>query len=147
LANFGPNLDFLVTVCPLPWRGKTEYHYLVNQKMEVSTSTAQPCLIFHLHLLAEYVITMPNMYARGILFGKMVLELGDTCIAKNEKHNIFCDLEFKTKGFFSGTYNAIVGRVRRSHTDIGEISGRWSHLMELRDARVRTLASSNSPGC
>lgn len=40
---------------------------------------------------------MPNMYARGILFGKMVLELGDTCIAKNEKNGIFCDLEFKTK--------------------------------------------------
>lgn len=40
---------------------------------------------------------MPNMYARGILFGKMVLELGDTCTAKNEKHNLSCDLEFKTK--------------------------------------------------
>jgi hypothetical protein len=37
------------------------------------------------------------MYARGILFGKMVQELGDTCIAKNEKHGLFCDLEFKTK--------------------------------------------------
>jgi hypothetical protein len=37
------------------------------------------------------------MYARGILFGKMVLELGDTCLAKNEKNKMFCDLEFKTK--------------------------------------------------
>jgi len=93
---------------------------------------------FHPHIqLAEYVITMPNMYARGILFGKMVLELGDTCIAKNEKHNLFCDLEFKTKGFFSGTYNAIAGRVRRNSTDIGEVSGRWTHLMEFRDVRVR----------
>lgn len=46
---------------------------------------------------AEYVITMPNMYARGILFGKMVLELGDTCIAKNEHTGYYCDLEFKTK--------------------------------------------------
>lgn len=45
----------------------------------------------------EYVITMPNMYARGILFGKMVLELGDTCTAKNEKTGLSCDLEFKTK--------------------------------------------------
>jgi len=45
----------------------------------------------------EYVITMPNMYARGILFGKMVLELGDTCIAKNEKNDLYCDLDFKTK--------------------------------------------------
>jgi len=46
---------------------------------------------------SEYIITMPNMYARGILFGKMVLELGDTCIAKNEKHGLYCDLDFKTK--------------------------------------------------
>lgn len=37
------------------------------------------------------------MYARGILFGKMVQELGDTCIAKNEKNGLYCDLEFKTK--------------------------------------------------
>jgi len=40
---------------------------------------------------------MPNMYARGILFGKMVLELGDTCVVKNERHGLVCDLEFKTK--------------------------------------------------
>jgi hypothetical protein len=79
-----------------------------------------------------YVVTMPNMYARGILFGKMVLELGDTCTVKNERHRLSCDLEFKTKGFFSGTYNAIVGRVRKSGNDIGEVSGRWSHVMEFK---------------
>ncbi|EPQ61211.1 Oxysterol-binding protein [Gloeophyllum trabeum ATCC 11539] len=84
----------------------------------------------------EYVISMPNMYARGILFGKMVLELGDTCTAKNEKHGLYCDLEFKTKGFFSGTYNAISGRVRKGNTDIGEISGRWSHVMEYKSAKT-----------
>ncbi|KAF8168345.1 hypothetical protein B0H34DRAFT_685140 [Crassisporium funariophilum] len=81
----------------------------------------------------EYVITMPNMYARGILFGKMVLELGDTCIAKNEKNGLSCDLEFKTKGFFSGTYNALAGRVRRGSSDIGEVSGRWSHVMDFKN--------------
>ncbi|KAF9263051.1 Oxysterol-binding protein [Marasmius fiardii PR-910] len=84
----------------------------------------------------EYVITMPNMYARGILFGKMVLELGDTCIAKNEKHGLYCDLEFKTKGFFSGTYNAIAGRVRRGSTELGEIMGRWSHVMDYRNVKT-----------
>ena len=40
---------------------------------------------------------MPNMYARGILFGKMVFELGDTCVAKNEKLGMQADLDFKTK--------------------------------------------------
>ncbi|KAJ6569525.1 hypothetical protein B0H19DRAFT_1350610 [Mycena capillaripes] len=84
----------------------------------------------------EYVITMPNMYARGILFGKMVQELGDTCTAKNEKNNLFADLEFKTKGFFSGTYNAISGRVRHNSTDVGEVSGRWSHVMEFKNSKT-----------
>lgn len=40
---------------------------------------------------------MPNMYARGILFGKMVFELGDTCVAKCEKTGMQADLDFKTK--------------------------------------------------
>lgn len=84
----------------------------------------------------EYVITMPNMYARGILFGKMVLELGDTCVAQNERNGIACDLEFKTKGFFSGTYNAIAGRVRRGNTDVGEVSGKWSHVMDFKNSRT-----------
>ncbi|TFY66232.1 hypothetical protein EVG20_g4853 [Dentipellis fragilis] len=83
----------------------------------------------------EYVITMPNMYARGILFGKMVLELGDTCTARNEKHGLVADVEFKTKGFFSGTYNAIAGRVRKDNADLGEISGKWSHVMEYKDVK------------
>ncbi|KAK7468431.1 Oxysterol-binding protein OBPa [Stygiomarasmius scandens] len=84
----------------------------------------------------EYVITMPNMYARGILFGKMVLELGDMCVMKNEKNGLVCDLEFKTKGFFSGTYNAIAGKIRRGSTDIGEISGRWSHVMDFKNSKT-----------
>ena len=40
---------------------------------------------------------MPNMYARGILFGKMVIELGDTCTAKCEKLGMTADIEFRTK--------------------------------------------------
>jgi len=79
----------------------------------------------------EYVITMPNMYARGILFGKMVLELGDTCTAKNEKNGLTCDLEFKTKGFFSGTYNALAGTVRKGNSEVGDTSGKWSRVMEF----------------
>ena len=40
---------------------------------------------------------MPNMYARGILWGKMFLELGDSCMAKNEQTGHFADIQFKTK--------------------------------------------------
>ncbi|EIN13332.1 Oxysterol-binding protein [Punctularia strigosozonata HHB-11173 SS5] len=82
-----------------------------------------------------YVISMPNMYARGILFGKMVLELGDTCTARNDKLGLYADIEFKTKGYFSGTYNAIGGKVRHNNTEIGTISGKWSHVMEFKPTK------------
>jgi hypothetical protein len=83
---------------------------------------------------------MPNMYARGILFGKMVLELGDTCTVRNDAHDFHADLEFKTKGFFSGTYNAIAGRVKHGSTELGDVTGKWSSLMEFKPAKVRTYA-------
>ncbi|THH32625.1 hypothetical protein EUX98_g1583 [Antrodiella citrinella] len=83
----------------------------------------------------EYVISMPNMYARGILWGKMVLELGDSCTAKNERNGLSAELQFKTKGYFSGTYNAVAGRIRRGNTDSGELTGKWSHVMEYKNAK------------
>jgi len=91
---------------------------------------------------AEYVLTMPNMYGRGILFGKMVLELGDTCTVRNDAQDLQADLEFKTRGFFSGTYNAIAGRVKHGSTELGEVNGKWSALMEFKAAKTaekRTL--------
>ncbi len=80
---------------------------------------------------------MPNMYARGILFGKMVLELGDTCTVRNDAQDFHADLEFKTRGFFSGTYNSIAGRVKHGSTELGDVTGKWSALMEFKPAKVR----------
>lgn len=45
----------------------------------------------------EYSISMPNTYARGILFGKMVLELGDVSTIKNDHTDFHSDVDFKTK--------------------------------------------------
>ncbi|KAI0935688.1 hypothetical protein AcV5_004037 [Taiwanofungus camphoratus] len=80
----------------------------------------------------EYVISMPNMYARGILWGKMVLELGDSCTAKNDRTAFYADIQFKTKGYFSGTYNGIAGRIRRGSSDSGELCGKWSTVMKYK---------------
>lgn len=117
----------------------------------------------------EYSIRMPNMYARGILFGtslasfstgtggsrtrltlartsspiltgKLILELGDTSAVKNVKTGISCDVEFKTKGFFSGTYNAVVGKVKKDATPIGDLDGFWSDSMVYKDVKVRSSA-------
>lgn len=75
-------------------------------------------------------------YARGILFGKMVLELGDHSKIRNEANDLSADVEFKTKGYFTGTYNAIAGRVTHNGKSIGDISGKWSESMEFKDSRA-----------
>ena len=70
------------------------------------------------------------------MFGKMVLELGDIAKVSNDNSNVHCDVEFKTKGFFSGTYNAIAGKIKSPKGELGEISGKWSDQMYIQRSKV-----------
>ncbi|KAF9981177.1 hypothetical protein BGZ65_004237 [Modicella reniformis] len=71
---------------------------------------------------------MPNVYARGILFGTMLMELGDDASVECPSLDLVCSLEFKVKGYFTGTYNGIAGKIKRISTGevLYEISGKWS---------------------
>ncbi|OLY79357.1 Oxysterol-binding protein-like protein [Smittium mucronatum] len=81
-----------------------------------------------------YHITYPNMYTRGILFGKMVLEMGDKATITCEKSDLVFKVDFKTKGFFGGVYNEVSGKIKRLSTDdtLYEISGNWQHKMTIK---------------
>lgn len=91
------------------------------------------------------ILTQPNMYARGILFGKMKYELGDHSYVRCPESNLVADIEFKTKGYFSGTYNAIGGVIRNEKTgeQLYELSGLWNGEMHLKNLRV--CVSINPP--
>ncbi|KAF8940320.1 hypothetical protein BGZ58_006967 [Dissophora ornata] len=86
----------------------------------------------------DYIITMPNIYARGILFGTMLLELGDVASVKCPKLDLVCNLDFKVKGFFSGSYNGISGKIKRESTGetLYEISGKWSDEIYIKKKDV-----------
>ncbi|MCJ1273023.1 hypothetical protein MMC21_000812 [Puttea exsequens] len=79
----------------------------------------------------RYFVTQPNMYARGILFGKMKYELGDHSFVRCPELGLMADMEFKTKGYFGGTYNAIGGVIKNQNTGevLYELSGMWSGEM------------------
>ncbi|CCF57996.1 hypothetical protein KAFR_0D03480 [Kazachstania africana CBS 2517] len=80
----------------------------------------------------KYSFTQPNMYARGILFGKMKFELGDHAIVKGPKY--LADIEFKTKGFISGTYDAIHGIIKDyTGKKYYEITGKWNDIMYVKN--------------
>lgn len=85
-----------------------------------------------------YEFTQPNMYARGILIGKLKYELGDHSIVKCPQLDLVADIEFKTKGFISGTYNAIQGQVKTisTNTVLYEISGKWNEVIEITNVRT-----------
>lgn len=85
----------------------------------------------------KYTLTQPNMYARGILFGKMRIELGDHLIIKGPKYQV--DIDFKTKGFISGTYDAIEGIVKDYQgKEYYEISGKWNDIIYYKDLRDKS---------
>ena len=79
------------------------------------------------------------MYARGILFGKMKYELGDHSFVRCPELDLTADLDFKTKGWVSGTYNAVGGVIKRESTGevLYEISGMWHEEMFLKNLAVR----------
>jgi hypothetical protein len=79
------------------------------------------------------------MYARGILFGKMKYELGDHAFIKCPESGLMADIEFKTKGYFGGTYNAIGGFISETKTgkQLFELSGHWNGEMFIKDLTVR----------
>ncbi|KAJ1961758.1 Oxysterol-binding protein OBPa [Dipsacomyces acuminosporus] len=82
-----------------------------------------------------YEVTYPNMYARGILFGKMYLELGETSTVTCKESDLMFEVEFKTKGLFWGYYNQIVGKIRRISTKevLYDITGNWKTQIFIAD--------------
>ncbi|POR32087.1 Oxysterol-binding protein-like protein OBPa [Tolypocladium paradoxum] len=89
----------------------------------------------------QYVITQPNMYARGILFGKMKYELGDHSFVRCPELDLTADVDFKTKGWVGGTYNVIGGVIKRESTGevLYELSGLWSDEMFIKDTGHREM--------
>ncbi|EMC99800.1 hypothetical protein BAUCODRAFT_30208 [Baudoinia panamericana UAMH 10762] len=83
----------------------------------------------------RYFVTQPNMYARGILFGKMKYELGDQAVVRCPETGLEADIEFKTKGWVGGTYNAIGGCIKetKSGKQLYELSGFWHGEMYIKD--------------
>lgn len=102
-------------------------------------------LIMPMLTLASF-ITQPNMYARGILFGKMKYELGDHSIVRCPETGLEADLEFKTKGWVGGKYDEIGGSIKesRSQKKLFELSGFWNGEMYIKDLHVSVVVARAS---
>ncbi|KAL2107803.1 hypothetical protein VUR80DRAFT_4734 [Thermomyces stellatus] len=86
----------------------------------------------------RYLLTQPNMYARGILWGKMKYELGDQSFVRCPELDLVAEIDFKVKGWVSGTYNAIGGVIKVESTGdvLYELSGLWSDQMTITNVKT-----------
>lgn len=68
----------------------------------------------------------------------MKYELGDHSFVRCPEMGLVADLEFKTKGWVGGTYNAIGGTIRNEKTGevLYEFSGLWSDEMFIKNVKV-----------
>ncbi len=69
----------------------------------------------------------------------MRMELGDHSTVRCAQTDLVADVEFKTKGFIGGTYDAIVGTIRRESTGekLYEIMGKWNDTMSIKNLKTK----------
>ncbi|KAL8736339.1 MAG: hypothetical protein Q9181_002467 [Wetmoreana brouardii] len=68
----------------------------------------------------------------------MKYELGDHSFVRCPENGLLADIEFKTKGYFGGTYNAIGGVIKNERTGetLYELSGMWSGEMVAKNLKT-----------
>jgi hypothetical protein len=86
------------------------------------------------------------MFCRGVIIGTLKFELGDHAYVRCPELGLMADIEFKTKGYFGGTYNAIGGVIKDTNTDkvLYELSGFWNEKMYIKDVTVRPNSVTGS---
>lgn len=83
----------------------------------------------------EYTLTFPNVYARGILWGTLLMELGGNVVIKCDKTEMRTEIEFKTKGFFGGEYNAVAGKIYHKKKVLYTFTGKWDKELVGKNAK------------
>ncbi|KAJ3075343.1 hypothetical protein HDU98_008427 [Podochytrium sp. JEL0797] len=87
----------------------------------------------------DYIISFPSYYARGILFGKMYTELGDSSTIVCERTGLHANLEWKTRGTFTHKgLNGVEGTIMKEKVAsvvhkagsapvvVAKVWGKWS---------------------
>lgn len=84
-----------------------------------------------------YTITFPTVYGRGIIVGTLLMELcGNVTISCHQTH-CKAEIEFKEKGFFTGEYNVVVGKIRMKKDVLHTFQGKWDGRIDITNTKTK----------
>eukprot|EP01113_Clastostelium_recurvatum_P003760 TRINITY_DN11656_c0_g1_i1.p1 TRINITY_DN11656_c0_g1~~TRINITY_DN11656_c0_g1_i1.p1 ORF type:complete len:426 (-),score=81.34 TRINITY_DN11656_c0_g1_i1:74-1351(-) len=94
----------------------------------------------------QYTITFPSVYARGILFGTLLMEMVGTVNISCAKTGLKTEIEFKAKPFFGGDYDVIVGKIKNAKSEtLYTINGKWHSAMTITHAKSKQTSPFLDP--
>jgi len=79
----------------------------------------------------DYVLTWPTAYVRHLFMGKLFMEIGGEVKIMCRQTGIVCDIEFKTKGLFSGDLNRVTGNIKKDGHTVYTIDGHWDSVINI----------------
>jgi len=97
------------------------------------------CIVYILPFDEEYELTFPSLYAKGFLFGTLMMELVGTVHVRCRKTGYSAEIEFRQKPVFGGDYNALQGKIFHRNTPnnaLYQIQGKWDSRIEIVDTRT-----------
>lgn len=85
----------------------------------------------------EYVISLPYANCKGILLGKLTMELGGKISIDCVKTGYSAEIEFKLKPLLGGieASNLIDGKIKFAKETIANITGKWDGEIILNEKR------------
>lgn len=82
-----------------------------------------------------YTLTQPNIYARNVIVGSLKLEIGDKAKVICADTGMECVIEFKMKGYISGTYHEVKGSIMHKGQVLYELSGKWNEIIYIKSPK------------
>lgn len=81
----------------------------------------------------EYEVTFPSAFAKGFLFGTLLMELIGNVTIACRKTGYRAEIEFKGKPLIGGEYNSLSAKIKKDKQTLYTVTGKWDNKMEITD--------------
>eukprot|EP01086_Lenisia_limosa_P017293 TRINITY_DN83_c0_g1_i2.p1 TRINITY_DN83_c0_g1~~TRINITY_DN83_c0_g1_i2.p1 ORF type:complete len:410 (+),score=51.78 TRINITY_DN83_c0_g1_i2:83-1312(+) len=92
----------------------------------------------------EYKFNFPTAYARGILVGKLNMEIGEKVRIECVETELCIEIDFKVKGLIWGEANALGGKLKKGTLKSGitthRLKGHWDKKIYLENIETKEVA-------